>query len=188
MAESSFSVLYQSPFGRLRLISNGTALTSLLLPSQVTTDAHDHNSSADVPCLQEACRQLQAFFGGELRSFDLPLAPSYGTGFQRRVWEELCRLPFGTTINYSRLAARIGRPKAVRAVGAANGRNPIPIIVPCHRVIGSNGSLTGYAGGTDMKRQLLELEAQIIDHRPGVSDIMRCQRRGHKGIIEILDT
>lgn len=102
-------------------------------------------------------RQLRAYFAGELREFDIPLLLE-GTAFQKRVWKNLQNIPYGETISYGELAKRIGDPKAVRAVGAANGQNPIPIIVPCHRVIGSNGSLTGFGGGIENKKKLLELE------------------------------
>jgi len=102
---------------------------------------------------------LKRYFAGELREFKLALAPD-GTPFQRRVWDELVRIPYGETISYTELARRIGDERAVRAVGSANGANPIPIVVPCHRVIGADGTLTGYAGGLERKRALLELEAR----------------------------
>jgi methylated-DNA-[protein]-cysteine S-methyltransferase len=107
--------------------------------------------------LRVAADQLAAYFAGERTDFDLPLSPS-GTPFQLSVWRALLSIPYGETISYRELARRIGNAKAVRAVGAANGRNPIPIIVPCHRVIGADGSLTGYGGGLPRKRLLLELE------------------------------
>jgi methylated-DNA-[protein]-cysteine S-methyltransferase len=105
----------------------------------------------------EAEAQLHAYFAGELERFELPLAP-HGTAFQRSVWDALAEIPYGSTTTYSELAARIGRPSACRAVGAANGRNPLPVIVPCHRVIGAAGTLTGYGGGLGRKRHLLALE------------------------------
>jgi len=105
----------------------------------------------------EVIRQLQAYFGGELKEFDLPLALE-GTDFQLRVWKALRTIPYGETFSYAQLAQCIGNPKSVRAVGLANGSNPIPIIVPCHRVIGSDGSLTGFGGGLSTKKKLLELE------------------------------
>jgi methylated-DNA-[protein]-cysteine S-methyltransferase len=101
--------------------------------------------------------QLDAYFAGDLREFDLPLAPA-GTAWQRAVWDALADVPYGTTLSYGELAARLGRPSACRAVGAANGRNPISVIVPCHRLIGSNGALTGYAGGLERKAWLLQHE------------------------------
>jgi methylated-DNA-[protein]-cysteine S-methyltransferase len=109
------------------------------------------------PILSEAARQLRAYFAGQLRRFDLPL-DMQGTDFQLRVWRELERIPYGETRSYRQIAAAIGAPRAVRAVGAANGANPIPIVVPCHRVIGASGKLVGYGGGVPLKQRLLELE------------------------------
>jgi len=106
---------------------------------------------------REATRQLEAYFSGELESFDLKLAPE-GTEFQKSVWKALCKIPYGETRTYKDIAASVGKPKAYRSVGLANNRNPIAIIVPCHRVIGSNGKLTGYASGLDVKAFLLKLE------------------------------
>ena len=110
---------------------------------------------------KEPIRQLQAYFAGELENFDLPLGPQ-GTPFQQKVWNELCRIPYGQTISYGELAKRIGNPNASRAVGLANGSNPIPILIPCHRVIGSSGKLVGYGGGLELKRRLLELEGCAV--------------------------
>jgi methylated-DNA-[protein]-cysteine S-methyltransferase len=107
--------------------------------------------------LMEAERQLRAYFAGELRQFELPLEPE-GTTFQRRVWSELLKIPYGETRSYTEIARGIGAPAAVRAVGAANGANPLPIVVPCHRVIGAGGKLVGYGGGLPLKRRLLTLE------------------------------
>jgi methylated-DNA-[protein]-cysteine S-methyltransferase len=109
--------------------------------------------------LSDAAAQLEAYFAGELEDFDLPLAPE-GTDFQRRVWDAVAAIPYGSTATYGGIAAAIGRPSACRAVGAANGRNPLPIVIPCHRVVGSAGALTGYGGGLDRKRALLDLERQ----------------------------
>ena len=106
---------------------------------------------------REAARQLRAYFAGQLRRFDLPL-DMQGTEFQLRVWHELERIPYGETRSYRQIAEAVGAPRAVRAVGAANGANPIPIVVPCHRVIGANGKLVGYGGGLPLKKRLLELE------------------------------
>lgn len=114
-------------------------------------------TSAD-PLLLDAAEQLRAYFAGELRDFELPLAP-HGTAFQRQVWVAVSAVPYGSTATYSEIATAVGRPNACRAVGAANGRNPIPVIVPCHRIIGAAGALTGYGGGLDRKRSLLDLEA-----------------------------
>ena len=110
------------------------------------------------PLLLQAADQLRAYFAGELREFDLPLAPR-GTPFQLSAWAAVSAIPYGRTATYAEIAAAIGRPSACRAVGAANGRNPLPVIVPCHRVIGAAGALTGYGGGLDRKRSLLDLEA-----------------------------
>jgi len=114
---------------------------------------------ASHPLVERAIAQLRAYFAGELRDFDLPL-DMQGTAFQKRVWAELRRIPYGETRSYGDIAHAMGAPKAVRAVGAANGRNPIPIVVPCHRVIGAGGSLVGYGGGLPLKRFLLDLEAR----------------------------
>jgi O-6-methylguanine DNA methyltransferase len=115
--------------------------------------------SADPGVLEPVVSQLAAYFRGELRDFQVPLAPR-GTAFQLRVWAELQRIPYGTTISYGELARRLGDPKLTRAVGAANGANPISILIPCHRVIGADGSLTGYAGGLAIKEALLAREGQ----------------------------
>ena len=111
--------------------------------------------------LRETVRQLRAYWSRELRDFDLPLKPQ-GTPFQLSVWKQLCAIPYGTTISYGELARRVGNPKGSRAVGLANGSNPIAIVIPCHRVIGSNGKLTGYGGGLPIKEKLLELEQQRL--------------------------
>jgi methylated-DNA-[protein]-cysteine S-methyltransferase len=142
-----------SPIGELLLTSNGSALTGVHMePHTVGADWR-----RDDALLGSAAEQLQSYFAGELREFDLTLTLD-GTDFQRQVWEALRVIPFGTAISYSELARRIGKPTASRAVGAANGCNPIAIIVPCHRVIGADGTLTGYGGGLDRKRWLLRHE------------------------------
>jgi methylated-DNA-[protein]-cysteine S-methyltransferase len=115
---------------------------------------------ADHPVLQRTQAQLAQYFAGARRSFDLPLAPQ-GTDFQRSVWHALAHIPFGQTVSYLQLATRLGRPSATRAVGAANGRNPLPIVLPCHRVIGADGSLTGFGGGLPTKQFLLRLEGAL---------------------------
>lgn len=116
----------------------------------------------DTTLLRDARRQLGEYFAGRLREFQLPLAPR-GSTFQQRVWRALLEVPYGTTCSYADLARRLGDLRATRAVGAANGRNPIPIVVPCHRVIGADGSLIGYGGGLDVKRYLLSLEGALPD-------------------------
>jgi methylated-DNA-[protein]-cysteine S-methyltransferase len=145
-----YTILHPSPVGDIQLHADADGrLTGLYL-------RHDGTGAPDGP-FDAAREQLDAYFAGELEAFDLPLAP-HGTPFQLRVWEQLAKIPFAETISYKELALRLGDPKVVRAVGLANGRNPISIVVPCHRVIGANGTLTGYGGGLERKRFLLELE------------------------------
>ncbi|MBX2850305.1 MAG: methylated-DNA--[protein]-cysteine S-methyltransferase [Phycisphaeraceae bacterium] len=150
---------YDSPIGPLLLIGRGEALCGLHFPEGRYPVMIETDWFEDAEPFADTCRQLDAYFAGELERFDLPLAPS-GTDFQLHVWEQLRRIPFGQTISYGELARRVGDPNASRAVGAANGRNPISIIVPCHRVIGADGSLTGFGGGIETKRHLLEHEQQ----------------------------
>jgi methylated-DNA-[protein]-cysteine S-methyltransferase len=140
-----------TPIGRLWLSGDADGLTRLAFH-------RPEEASCPNPLFAQAAEQLRAYFAGELERFDLPLAP-HGTDFQLNVWAALREIPYGATTTYSALAAAIGRPDACRAVGAANGRNPLPVIVPCHRVIGAAGALTGYGGGLDRKRRLLALEA-----------------------------
>ena len=148
----------ESPIGRLILASDGAALCGVRMENASPRDAGwERMLDDDDAPLAAARAQLDEYFAGHRRDFDLPLAPR-GPEFQRRVWEALRRIPFGTTTSYAALAARIGSPTAVRAVGAANGRNPLPIVVPCHRVIGADGSLTGFGGGIERKRWLLAHE------------------------------
>lgn len=143
-----------SPVGTLTLVDDGAgALCALHLGEMPTRDVGGRDDSV----LPAAREQLQAYFAGELREFDLPLAAG-GTPFQEKVWAALRRVPYGTTRTYSELAGEVGQPTAVRAVGSANARNPIGIVVPCHRVIGADGLLRGYAGGVERKRVLLDLE------------------------------
>jgi methylated-DNA-[protein]-cysteine S-methyltransferase len=147
-----------SPLGELTLYGDGEALGGVLTPARdgVPRTVPEH-WVADAKPFAEAERQLTAYFAGQLREFDLALAPA-GTAWQLRVWRALTTIPHGETASYGQLAEELGRPTASRAVGMANGRNPISIIVPCHRVIGANGSLTGYAGGLERKGYLLDLE------------------------------
>lgn len=142
-----------SPLGRLRLLSDGKALKRIEFENRQDSDGREQSD----PVLDEAARQLREYFAGEREAFSLPLAPD-GTEFQRQVWSALEGIPYGESRSYQDIADQVGNRKAVRAVGAANGRNPIPIVVPCHRVIGSNGKLTGFAGGLELKQQLLSLE------------------------------
>ncbi len=148
---------YESPVGPLLLAGEPNALHRVSFESSKRSTPPGADWKLDKKPFAEVIRQLQAYFRGELKEFDLPLAME-GTEFQLRVWNALRAIPYGETISYAQLAERIGNPKAVRAVGLANGSNPIPIIVPCHRVIGSDGSLTGFGGGLSTKKMLLELE------------------------------
>jgi len=149
-----------APIGRLIVASDGAAVAGVWMANADPKDTSwaDHRGHDAV--LAQARAELLAYFEGRLRNFEVPLAPN-GTEFQRRVWTALTKIPHGTTISYAELARRVGSSAAVRAVGAANGRNPIPIIVPCHRVIGSDGSLTGFGGGLDRKRWLLNHEGAL---------------------------
>jgi methylated-DNA-[protein]-cysteine S-methyltransferase len=148
-----------TPVGTLTLLAGALGLRAVLFPGEappagVVGGAHQP--------LAPAARQLQEYFAGERRTFELPLDP-VGTPFQRRCWLALSSIPYGTTISYGEQARRLGYPRAARAVGAANARNPIPIVLPCHRVVGANGALTGYGGGLDAKRMLLEHEARVLE-------------------------
>lgn len=156
---------YSSPVGVLLLEWDGEALVRLAFPSRDGSPrAAGPGSVHDVTALQEPLGRMEAYFAGELRDFGLPLRPE-GTEFQRLVWRGLLEIPYGATMSYAELARRIGRPGAARAVGAANGRNPIAIIAPCHRVIGANGSLTGFGGGLDRKEWLLDHEREVLRAR-----------------------
>ncbi len=152
-----FYTTFGSPVGPLLLAGDSNALRLVSFESSKRSATPRPDWEPDKAPFAEAIRQLQAYFRGELKEFDLPLAME-GTEFQLRVWNALRGIPYGKTISYAQLAERIGNPKAVRAVGLANGSNPIPIIVPCHRVIGSDGSLTGFGGGLSTKKKLLDLE------------------------------
>lgn len=146
-----------SPIGRLLLAGDGDSLTQVCFQSGPRPQSPADDWIADGAPFRRAIGQLGEYFAGERRRFELPLAPR-GTEFQRRVWRALTEIPYGKTVSYGELARRIGNPSAPRAVGLANGANPLPIIVPCHRVIGADGSLTGFGGGLPIKRKLLALE------------------------------
>lgn len=152
-----------SPIGRLMLTSDGTAVTGLYMnlyrnkPTKPWAPGDDWVQNGTIDPLPAAAQQLKEYFSGARREFDLPLKMQ-GTEFQQRVWRELCTIPFGETRSYGQLAKRLGNPNGSRAVGLANGRNPIAVIVPCHRVIGADGSLTGFGGGLDRKEWLLSHE------------------------------
>jgi methylated-DNA-[protein]-cysteine S-methyltransferase len=169
-----------SPLGILRLIGDGSALIGILMEGDKHPPAGSAGARFDEAPFRSAREQLAAYFAGELTRFDVPIAPA-GSVFQQLVWRALLDVPYGATESYGGLARRIGNPRACRAVGLANGRNPIPIIVPCHRVIGSDGSLTGYGGGIERKRWLLAHEARHCD-KPVPRGIYESPyRRGHRG-------
>ncbi|HVO31751.1 MAG TPA: methylated-DNA--[protein]-cysteine S-methyltransferase [bacterium] len=151
-----------SPLGPLDLFADDAsgALIALYFARHRHRPALEARENARLPVLAAATEQLREYFSGTRTRFDLTLAPR-GTAFQRRVWDALREIPHGGTTTYGALADAIGSPRAVRAVGAANGRNPLSIVVPCHRVVGANGTLTGYAGGLDAKRWLLDHEARF---------------------------
>jgi methylated-DNA-[protein]-cysteine S-methyltransferase len=157
-------VVVESPIGPLTLVADGAALSCIYMTDhRHMPDPERFGPEVDPPVddvLSRTADQLAEYFAGERQEFDVPLDEAAGTEFQRKVWAELREIPYGETISYAELAQRIGQPTAFRAVGLANGRNPISIIVPCHRVVGSGGSLTGYGGGTDRKQLLLDLEAK----------------------------
>ena len=150
-----------TPIGQLLLVADDAGLRQIVFPKNGVVTGPEPGWRQDRSAFREPMLQLESYFTGQLESFDLPLAPE-GTPFQQGVWRELCKIPYGETISYGELARRIGNPKASRAVGLANGSNPIPIIIPCHRVIGSNGKLTGYGGGLHIKEKLLALEKKQI--------------------------
>lgn len=158
-----------SPLGMLTLRASEHGLTELSFPGRGATGrppdpsepAHARDRGERPTILAEAIKQLEQYFAGARTAFDLRLDPSVGTAFQRAVWAQLERIPCGATDSYGELARRIGRPRAARAVGTAVGRTPVPIVIPCHRAVGSNGELTGYRGGLQRKRALLDLERQI---------------------------
>jgi methylated-DNA-[protein]-cysteine S-methyltransferase len=151
----------ESPIGPLLLAGDDAGLHFLSFASSRRAVRPEKSWKRDDGTFGEVKRQLEEYFRGEREEFDLTLAME-GTGFQLTVWSALRRIPYGETVSYGKLAERIGNPKAVRAVGLANGCNPIPIIVPCHRVIGSDGSLTGFGGGLPTKKKLLDLEARQL--------------------------
>lgn len=168
MESMNLSCRTSSPLGEILLVANpqGAALTGLYLERQKYYPEHAPRwaESPRLPLFRNAIAQLREYFAGTRIGFELPLAAD-GTPFQRAVWSAIAAVPFGATISYGELALRCGHPSAVRAAGAATGRNPLTVIVPCHRILGSGGALTGYAGGLERKRALLELESHC---RPGV--------------------
>jgi len=154
-----FTCTLESPIGRLRLCSTDEGLTHVLHANQQENLPDEWVENPQHPILTRALAELGDYFTGTRTSFTLPLTPT-GTDFQKDVWQALQTIPYGQTCSYVDIATQIDRPKAVRAVGTANGSNPISIFIPCHRVIGKNGTLTGYAGGLSQKKILLDLETQ----------------------------
>lgn len=151
---------FKSPVGPLMLVMSEKGLSRITFLTNAES-VRDQNRESDKRAFGELEQQLHAYFSGELENFTVPLSPE-GTPFQQKVWSELLKIPYGETISYGELARRIGNPNASRAVGLANGSNPIPIIIPCHRVIGSDGKLTGYGGGLPIKEKLLALEKRQL--------------------------
>ena len=178
----------ESPIGRLMLTTDGTALTGLYMnlyrnkPSKLPGLGDDWIQNATIDPLPAAARQLKEYFAGKRREFDLPLRME-GTEFQQRVWRELTKIPFGETRSYGQLAKRLNNPNGSRAVGLANGRNPVAIIVPCHRVIGADGSLTGFGGGIERKEWLLTHEGQPVTREMAFGEAMDSKGVSAKGAI-----
>lgn len=156
-----FHTRIDSPVGPLLLAASDAGLHAIeFQDAKHPIRRGDDWREGDHPLLRRAKAQLEEYFAGKRHSFDLPLAPQ-GTDFQKDVWQALAAIPYGKTASYAQLAGQVGRPRASRAVGAANGRNPLPIVLPCHRVIGADGSLTGFGGGLPTKQRLLELEGAL---------------------------
>lgn len=159
-AQRFFSVI-STPVGKMLLVSDGSSLVELHLPANAPFEKTIGGYTRDNRMLHPVAEQIAAYFAGELRVFTVTLAPA-GTDFQLSVWNALCDVAYGATATYGDIAKAVGRPKAPRAVGMANHVNPIALIVPCHRVIGANGSLTGYGGGLDLKSALLSHESSVL--------------------------
>ncbi len=151
----------ETPVGTLTLVAGDRGLRSVLFPGEPPPEGA---AAGPHPLLAAAERQLREYFTGRRTAFDLPIE-LVGTGFQQQAWLALPSIPYGTTISYGEQSRRLGRPNAARAVGAANGRNPLSIVLPCHRVVGADGALTGYGGGLDAKRALLDHEARVLAER-----------------------
>ncbi len=154
-----YTCFYELSIGRIAISEDAGSIVRLYLPNDRLPEGIQ---LCEPPLLQRAALQLESYLAGERRTFSLPLAPE-GTAFMKRIWKSVCEIPYGKTATYKEVAAKIGIPGAARAVGSANGQNPIPLLIPCHRVIGSNGSLTGYRGGLELKRKLLALEKQTVE-------------------------
>jgi len=162
----SCSCLYQSPIGEIKLIEkNGYLIQAVFIEKYLRSDVNLENFEQPISkILRKVCVELDEYFLGNLQNFNLPLNPE-GTSFQLSAWKALLSIPYGETRSYLQQSQFIKNPRAVRAIGSANSKNPIPIIIPCHRVIGKNGSLRGYAGGVDRKTHLLELEHSFMHVR-----------------------
>lgn len=161
MNETKLYTEFVSPLGPIYLEGDGEALNCLYFPQHRHWAGPNPKAERNDEAFAVVCEQLTEYFAGTRQEFDLPMK-LYGTPFQQQVWRELERIPFGETISYAELARRVGRPTGFRAVGAANGRNPISIIVPCHRVIAADGKLTGYGGGVERKERLLAWERSVL--------------------------
>lgn len=154
---SSTFFIYPTPLGRITLASDGHALTHMAFGATEFSGAYEPSALTN-----EASTEIQQYLAGKRRSFDVPLNP-HGTAFQKRVWKELTRIPYGQTRSYQDVARALGNARAVRAVGMANKHNPLPVFIPCHRVIGANGNLVGYAFGLKIKQYLLNLEQRVLN-------------------------
>jgi methylated-DNA-[protein]-cysteine S-methyltransferase len=157
-----YHAVFESPVGKLGLLADDEALVSLSFEERSRADAGTAVTDEANPIVRQAVRELQLYFAGTLRQFSIPLKPA-GTAFQSSVWRGLTQIPYGRTCSYGELARVIGRPRAVRAVGGACGRNPIGILIPCHRVVGADGGLTGFGGGVATKAMLLALEQRYSE-------------------------
>ncbi|MDV3427176.1 MAG: methylated-DNA--[protein]-cysteine S-methyltransferase [Bacillota bacterium] len=147
---------YQTRIGRIGIVETDAAITNVYFPNEIIPTGMDEK---ETELIKKAGEEINEYFSGKRSNFDIPLAPA-GTEFQKSVWNVLKKIPYGKTFSYKQVAEAIGNPKASRAVGMANNRNPIPLFIPCHRVIGSNGKLVGFAGGLDLKESLLNMEKE----------------------------
>ncbi len=150
---------YDTKIGKLAIMDNDSGITNIEIAEEVNINDYNIN---ETELIKNASEQLKEYFDGKRKEFNLPLMPS-GTEFQKKVWKSLCEIPYGETRSYKQIAEAVGNPNGSRAVGGANNKNPIMIVIPCHRVIGSNGSLVGYAGGLDIKNTLLSIEKNILE-------------------------
>jgi methylated-DNA-[protein]-cysteine S-methyltransferase len=181
MSDATYFTTLPSPVGRLTLVGAGDTLVGLYFDDDPHAASARAGAIRDERRLRAATTELEEYFAGTRTTFDLPLAP-VGSAFQKKVWDALRRIPFGETASYGQIARAIGKPAASRAIGAANHRNPIAIIVPCHRVIGADGSMTGYGGGLRRKRLLLELESRVAGSQSAIRDAyQRAYRKRRDG-------